>query len=85
MDMVLTANQLKVQGVTAIDEAVAENGSAIISIRGTEKYVVMKIEDYDKLRELELDAAIKESKKDIASGKFHSDGIEKHMKRVLGV
>jgi PHD/YefM family antitoxin component YafN of YafNO toxin-antitoxin module len=82
MEMTITANELKVKGVTIIDDIVNENESAIITVRGKEKYIVLKMEDYNKLREMELDAAIRESQEDIAAGRFHKDSVEKHMKRV---
>lgn len=85
MDMTISANDLKVKGVTLIDSVVDENQSAIITVRGVEKYVVLKISDYNKIREMELDLAIQESKADIAAGRFHTDGIEEHMKRVANV
>jgi hypothetical protein len=81
----ITANELKIKGVSAIDESVRENNGAIITVRGKEKYIVLRIEDYNKLRELELDDAIRESKKDIEQGRFHSDSIDEHMKRVTNV
>jgi PHD/YefM family antitoxin component YafN of YafNO toxin-antitoxin module len=82
MEMTITANELKVKGVTIIDDIVNENESAIITVRGKEKYIVLKMEDYNKLREMELDAAIRESQEDMAAGRFHKDSVEKHMKRV---
>ena len=85
MDMLISANDLKVKGVTLIDSVVEENQSAIITVRGVEKYVVLKISDYNKIRELELDLAIQQSKADIEAGRFHIDGIEEHMKRVTNV
>ncbi len=85
MDMTISANDLKVKGVTLIDSVLEENQTAIITVRGIEKYVVLKISDYNKIRELELDLAIQESKADIAAGHFHTDGIEEHMKKVSNV
>jgi PHD/YefM family antitoxin component YafN of YafNO toxin-antitoxin module len=82
MEMTITANELKVKGVTIIDDIVNENESAIITVRGKEKYIVLKMEDYNKLREMELDAAIRDSQEDMAAGRFHKDSVEKHMKRV---
>ena len=40
MDMLISANDLKVKGVTLIDSVVEENQGAIITVRGVEKYVV---------------------------------------------
>jgi len=73
MEMTITANELKVKGVTIIDDIVNENESAIITVRGKEKYIVLKMEDYNKLREMELDAAIRESQEDMAAGRFHKE------------
>jgi len=81
----ITANDLKVKGISAIDELVTENDGVIITVRGKEKYVVLPIEEYNHLREFELDAAIIESKKDIEEGRFHSGTIEEHLQRVLNV
>ena len=83
--MTISANDLKVKGVTLIDSVVEENQSAIITVRGVEKYVILKMSDYNKIREMELDLAIQQTKADIAAGRFHADGIEKHMKRVANV
>ncbi len=85
MDIKITANDLKVKGVTLIDSVVDENESAIITVHGKEKYVVLKIADYNRMRELELEEAIQESKADIAAGRFHTDGIDAHLKRVCDV
>jgi len=81
----ITANDLKVKGITAIEELVPENDGVIITVRGKEKYIVLSIEEYNQLRELELDAAIQEAKRDIAEGRFHSEGVEEHLKRIANV
>ena len=81
----ITANDLKVKGISAIEAAAEDNTGVIITVRGVEKYVVLSIEEYNQLRELELEAAIQESLKDIKSGKYFSGSIEKHLKRVSGV
>jgi hypothetical protein len=43
------------------------------------------MDEYNQLRELELDAAIQESRKNIAEGRFHSGSVEDHMKRITDV
>jgi len=85
MDIRITANDLKVKGVSMIDSVVEENDSAIITVHGKEKYVVLKIADFNKMREQELDEAIRQSREDIATGRFHVDGVDAHIKRVLDV
>lgn len=81
----ITANDLKTKGISAIDELVSDNNGIVITVRGVEKYVILSIEEYNQLRELELDAAILESKKEIASGNFFSGSIDEHLRRVSNV
>ncbi len=81
--MTITANELKTKGVSALEDTVNSDGCAIITVHGKDKYAVLRIEDYNKLRELELDLAIKESQDEIKESRTYADGIEEHMKRVL--
>ncbi len=78
----LSANDLKVKGITAIDEMTAENNGVVITVRGKQKYVILPIDQYNQLREFELDAAIRESRREIEEGRFHAGSIEEHMARV---
>ncbi|MFO8068722.1 MAG: hypothetical protein R6U02_01900, partial [Alkalibacterium sp.] len=75
MNNIVTANDLKVKGVSIIDEKTSETGEAIISVRGKNNYVVLSMEEYIQLREYELDAAIKESKEDMAAGRLVDESI----------
>lgn len=81
----ITANDLKVKGISAIDELVNDNYGVVITVRGIEKYVILPIEEYNQLREFELEAAIQESRKEIAEGKYFTGSIEEHMKRISDV
>ena len=81
--MTITANELKTRGVSSIEDTVKSDGCAIITVHGKDKYAVLSIEDYNKLRELELDFAIKESLDEMKDGRAYTNGIEEHMKRVL--
>ena len=85
MEMTVAANALKRKGVSLLDSVVNENDGAIITVRGKEKYIVLKIEDYNRMREQELDRAIAETQADIAAGRFHTDGVDAHIKRVCDV
>lgn len=78
----ITANDLKVKGISAIEEITGSGLEAVITVRGKQKYVVMTMEEYNKLREYELEAAINESKREIEAGRFHIESIEDHMKRI---
>ena len=81
----ITANDLKVKGITAINELVSDNNGVVITVRGIEKYVILSIDEYNQLRELELDAAIQESKKEVEAGNFFTGSIEEHLKRITNV
>jgi hypothetical protein len=78
----LTANDLKVRGVAAIEEALNGQSEASISVRGTQRYVVMEMAHYHYLRECELDAALAQSRADIAAGRFVQETADAHAARL---
>lgn len=78
----LTANDLKTRGVSALEEGLQHSDELLISVRGKDRYVVMTTETYNRLRELELAAAVAEAKADYAAGRYGTDSVEDHMKRV---
>jgi len=81
----ISANDLKVKGISAIEELVSDNYGVVITVRGIEKYVILPIEEYNQLREFELEAAIQESKKEIEEGRYFVGTIEEHMSRISNV
>lgn len=78
----LSANEIKTRGVTAISCALNDAQEAIISVRGKSEYVVLRMSEYNRLRECELEAALYEAQSDITDGKFHDDGIDAHIQRI---
>ncbi|MDP3876901.1 MAG: type II toxin-antitoxin system prevent-host-death family antitoxin [Methylobacter sp.] len=54
----ITANDLKTKGIACLEESLAHQPEAVITVRGKESFVVMKIEHYHYLREMELEAAL---------------------------
>ena len=83
MSKVITANDLKTKGISAIKAAMNEN-ELIISERGKNKYIVMSIEHYNYLRECELEAALHESQKEYSEKKYIKEPVSKHIKRISG-
>jgi hypothetical protein len=81
----LTANDLKTKGIAAIESALAEHTEAIVSVRGKERFVVMEIAQYHYLRECELEAALAETRADLAAGRFTESSPEAHVERVKSV
>lgn len=79
---VITANQLKTKGVSAIESNLSINHELVITVRGKEKFVVMEMQQYNYLRECELNAALHETKADYQAGKFVAESVEEHIKRV---
>ena len=81
----ITANDLKVKGITAIDDITAAGEEAIITVRGKQKYVVMTMEEYNQLREYELAGAIAEARNDIKAGRVKKGKVEDHINRIENV
>lgn len=78
----ITANELKKQGVSALDPILKAENEAIITVRGERKYVVMHMAAYNHLRECELEAALTESQRDMDSGNFVSESAADHIRRI---
>lgn len=80
--MHISANELKTKGVSAISSRLANTKEAIITIRGKERYVVMDMEQYNYLRECELEAALNQAKADVEAGRFFTETVDEHIRRV---
>lgn len=78
----LTANELKTRGISAIEAALTEDKEAILSVRGQDRYVVVSIDHYHYLRECELEAALAQSREDIASGRYTKSSAAEHLERI---
>ena len=79
----ITANELKTRGIAAIDAVLGAGCTeAVVSVRGTDRYVVMALAQYQHLRECELDAALAESRADIAAGRFVVESPDQHLARL---
>lgn len=79
----ISASELRARGVKAIEEALASQAQASVSVRGVTKYVVMSQEQYQYLRECELEAALAESRADIAAGRFVKCAVAEHIKTCM--
>jgi len=78
----LTANDLKTRGVAAIEAMLARQAEAMISVRGKDRFVVMEMAQYHYLRECELDAALAQSKADVAAGRYVVESAQEHVARL---
>ena len=50
--------------------------------RMKQKFVVLTINEYNRLRECELEAAYLESLEDLKEGRFYEDSVDEHIKRI---
>ena len=78
----IAANDLKIKGVSTIQNALEEDSEAIISVRGKERYVVMDLEEYNRLRVCELEAALYETRQQVAAGEFIEESVDQHIARI---
>jgi hypothetical protein len=78
----VTANELKRNGISAVNEAIAEYGEAGISVRGKRESVVLDNGTCEHLRECEILAALAETKEAIAKGDFMKETAEEHIARI---
>lgn len=79
---ILAANELKVRGVSALEDALSRDDQAFITVRGKTKYVVLTVDEYQNLRDAELEKMIQQSKIDIARGAYHDESPEEHLRRI---
>ena len=78
----ISANDLKTKGISAIESALSTAPEAIVSVRGKDKFVVMGMAHYQYLRECELDAALAQTRADLAAGRSVQESPEAHMARL---
>jgi hypothetical protein len=78
----IAANEIKKRGVSAFPEALREDGEALITVRGKGRYVIMNLEKYGALREMELARAAQEAQADYSAGRITDRTIDDHMRRI---
>jgi hypothetical protein len=78
----ISANDLKTKGISAIEMALSSSPEAIVSVRGKDKFVVMDMAQYHYLRECELDAALAQTRADLAAGRVVQESPEAHLARL---
>ena len=78
----ITANELKTKGVSIVENALRGDDEVIVTVRGKDKYVIIKLDKYSKLRDYELEIALLEARADVAEGRVKRESVAEHMKRV---
>ncbi|MEJ5173468.1 MAG: type II toxin-antitoxin system prevent-host-death family antitoxin [Hydrogenothermaceae bacterium] len=76
------ANDIKTKGISFIDKFLKKYEVIFVTVRGKNKYVILPIEEYQRLKEAELEKAIAEAEEDYKEGKYISETAEEHFKRL---
>jgi len=80
--MIVTAGELKRRGISYVSRLLEKCENVFVSVRGKRKYVILKVEDYEKLKELELENAVREAERDLEEGKYVVETADEHFKRL---
>ncbi len=78
----ISANDLKTKGISAIELALSASSEAIVSVRGKDRFVVMDMAQYHYLRKCELDAALAQTRADLAAGRAVQESPQAHLARL---
>ena len=78
----ITANELKLKGISVIESHLDGSPEVVITVRGKEKYVVMEMEQYNYLRACELEAALNEARAEYQAGNYVAESVDEHIQRV---
>ncbi len=80
MDVSIT--QLTNQDISLIENNLSEDNELIITVDGEERFVIMRNEHYQYLRECELEVALYQSKSCLENGDFVIESVDEHIKRI---
>ncbi len=80
--MILTANDIKTKGISVVEKLIKKYNEVFITVRGKKKFVILPIEEYEKLKEAELEKIIREAEKDYNQGRVIKESAEEHFERL---
>ena len=82
----LNVVDIRNRGIKAVDEEIENSGVATLTYRGKPKYVIFKIDEYERLKEIELELAYKDAMEDIEKNDYKSvkneQELEKHLEEL---
>lgn len=79
----ISVNDLKTKGIAAFDWALSGGSEVIVSVRGKDRFVATSMAHYQHFRECELDAALAETRTDLAAGRVVQDSPEAPLARLV--
>lgn len=80
--MLITANEVKTKGISFIEKLIKKYNEVFISVRGKKKFVILTVDEYEKLKEAELETIIRNAENDYKSGRVIKESSEEHFKRL---
>ena len=80
--MTLTANDIKTKGISLVEKLIKKYNEVFITVRGKKKFVILPIEEYERLKEAELEKIIREAEEDYNQGRVIKESAEDHFKRI---
>ncbi len=80
--MILTANDIKTKGISFVEKLIKKYNEVFITVRGRKKFVILPIEEYERLKEAELEKIIREAEEDYKQGRVIKESAEEHFKRI---
>ena len=83
--MTITANNLRTKGIKALQEMLDRADEVYISLHGKKEYVVLKSEDYAKLKSYERDIACLEVMRDIEADDYKVQSADAHIRCLKDV
>jgi len=82
MQIEISANTIKTKGISFINKFIKNKDEVIVSVRGKRKYVILPIEEYEHIRDLEIEQAVKQAEDDYNNNRYIAESAEEHFKRI---
>ncbi len=80
--MIISANEVKRRGVSILEKYLKKGEEIYITVRGKKKFVVLPVEEYERLKEAELESFIRQAEEDYKEGRYIVESAEEHFKRL---
>ena len=80
--MIITANELKTKGISFVEKLMKKSREVFVSVRGRKKFVILPVDEYERLREAELESIIRQAEKDYEEGRYVVESAEEHFRRL---
>jgi PHD/YefM family antitoxin component YafN of YafNO toxin-antitoxin module len=80
--MLISANDVKTKGISFIEKLIKKYNEVFISVRGKKKFVILTVEEYEHLKDAELETIIRNAEEDYKSGNYFKESSEEHFKRL---